>query len=456
MPGTVTARPSSGRRKAGTPTASLPPPAGPRTPVAGGFPTVSRTAWPGAARRLVRTPLPLVLWLELLVGGVLVAVARRDATVVAVGFAVAATLAIGWGRRRGVPLYRLLATRWRWTVRTRAAARTARYRRAAGDTTPGGVMSLLPQLHLTSAPLRAERRFGVCFDGTGWVAVLEVEPAAAMLVPATWPVAVPLDLLAGLLAIDDIRLASVQVLVRTVPAPVDSPADSPAVRSYRRIRPVGVAALRQTWIALRLDPQAGQDAIGARGGGVDGAHRSLKRVAGRALELLEAAGVRARALDEAGLSEVLAVTLLGGVPGVDRAVDLDEPALERWDCWQAGDGAQVTWWLADWPQGHEPVEPLLQLLQAAPAGFGVVSLTIHAQPEGGGRGGGAGGGVGGGSGTEPVLRVLVRAGAPLAGLRGLVEALESGGRAVGVQLRRLDGDHGPGVGATLPLGGGYR
>jgi len=393
------------------------------------YPSAVPARWPGAARRLARAPLPLVLWLELLSGGALVAAVRRDATLLVVGFALAGTIVVGLGRRRGVPLYRLATTWWRYRLRRRSAPPPF-----------GGVASLLPALHVTSAPLRAERRFGVCFDGTGWTAVLEIEAAGSMLVPATWPVTLPVPLLASLLAIDDIRLSSVQVLVRTVPAPVDQrPTGSPAVRSYRRIRPVGVAALRQTWIALRLDAGPAQDAIAARGGGVDGAHRALKRVTGRALELLEAAGIRARALDELALADVLTVTLLGGVPGQDPDVDPAARTLERWGCWQTGDQAQLTWWLAGWPPGQEPVEQLVQLLAAVQPRFGVVSFALHAAGDGGVR-----------------ARVLVRAEVPLAELPAVADAFESAGRTTGVDLRRLDGEHGPGVAATLPLGGGAR
>jgi type VII secretion protein EccE len=339
------------------------------------------------------------------------------------------------------------------------------------DARLAALSTLLPRLHVTSAPLRGERRFGVAFDGTGWIAAMELEPQPAMLSGGSWSRAVPLQRMAGLLRVDDIRLSSVQLLVHTVPAPAGwlDTGWLPSV-SYQRIRPVTVPALRQTWLVLRLDPARGAEALTARGGGVQGAHRALKRAVGRALEVLDGAGVPARPLDDAALREALAVNLLGAgsdagrdpaadpaaasaaasaaagpaaasawaPAGVDRPVE--SPGVETWSAWLASGTAQATWWLAGWPAGREPVEHLVQLLQGVQATFGVVSFTLHADDAGG----------------PPAARVLLRACARPDAAGDLAGALEAAATGSGARLRRLDGEHGPGLCATLPLGGGTR
>jgi hypothetical protein len=71
--------------------------------------------------------------------------------------------------------------------------------------------------------------------------------------------------------------------------------------------------------------------------------------------------------------------------------------------------------------------------------FGVVSVALY-------PGGDAG----------PLVRVVLRACAAGDSVGGLVDALEKAAAAEGLPLRRLDGEHGLGVCATLPLGGGER
>jgi type VII secretion protein EccE len=298
-------------------------------------------------------PLGAVLWAEVVAAAGLVAVVRRDLTLVPAGLLLVGSVLLAAGRHRGVPLHRTVGTWWRFTRRRRRPVADA------GDPRVAALGQLLHRLSVDTVSLRGGRQFGVCFDGSGWAAVLALEPDPAVLASPGSARQVGLSRLACLLTIDDIRLSCAQLLVHTAPAPAGwlDPAFLP-VTSYRRIRPLAVAGMRRTWVVLRLDPAAGQDAIEARGGGVQGAHRALKRAVSRSVELLETDGVTARPLDDEGVRSALTLNLLGSASPAGNPPDA--PLAESWACWRAGGTAQVSWWLSGWPAGRDPVEPLLR------------------------------------------------------------------------------------------------
>src|SRR5262249_61833139 len=89
------------------------------------------------------------------------------------------------------------------------------------------------------------------------------------------------------------------------------PAQSARAPPYGQLNLRRTPASQHVWIALRLDPARCPDAVQARGGGQEGGQRAVKRCVARVLELLDAAGVHGRALDEETLRSVLARS--GGV-----------------------------------------------------------------------------------------------------------------------------------------------
>jgi type VII secretion protein EccE len=290
----------------------------------------------------------------------------------------------------------------------------------------------------------------VCFDGTGWSAVVALHREADVLPdPATAP-RVPLGALAQVLQVDDIPLSSLQILVHTVPAPDSRLTDAPIADSYWQLAGGAFPAVRETFLVLRLDARAGREAIEARGAGSDGACRALKRCTSRLLELLEAASIPARPLAEkpwqAALLEVAglpaATTPTGHDAGAAAATGTPQSRLtrERRRGLKVGELSHVTWWVRGFPAGGATLDALVNLTGQVPAAAAQVSFTLYPAPSANLR-------------CRALLRTAHRS-------PDLVEAaaaeLQRRAAAAGVDLQRLDGEHGLGYPSTLPLGGGTR
>jgi ESX secretion system protein EccE len=377
-----------------------------------------------------------VIGWQVAVAAVLVTAVRKDWTLGLAGVFAVAVLMLTLVRQRGRWLYQSIAIRMRFRARRRI-------RPAEGPVDPrlATLRELVPGLDVSSIALRSGERVGVAYDGVAWVGVVAVQPPDDVLPQsaqaAQW---LPVRELAKALTVDDIELASVQIVQHTAPAPAGLlPAQSPVVQSYQRLNTGGTPAARHLYVALRLDPARCPDAVSVRGGGLEGGQRAVKRCVARTLELLDSAGIPGRALDEEGLRSALALT--GGVravpspPGTRRSD-------EEWTSWQGDGTGHVTWWIRSWPQRGIPMQVLADAMATVPALSVTVSLAVHAEQTEGSR-----------------FRGFVRVSAQN-GTTGKVaittagQALERAAAGAGLGLYRLDGEQAVGMIATLPLGGG--
>lgn len=309
-----------------------------------------------------------------------------------------------------------------------------RYRRRRGATVEHGtdeylapLRELRPELTVVTANGRRDRPIGILHDGESWLALLSVTLDEDVLPSPANVGVLSLRTLTEILVVDDIRLSAVQVVAHATPAPgllSDNPA---AAASYAQLNAGRVPATRTTWIALRLTPNTCPEAIAARGGGVTGTHRALRRCATRAVELLDIAGLRAHPLGQEEIRIVLAAAA-----GVRQSTTDTKRTTEAW-CTVNCDGlVHVTFWLRDWSP-RSSLAQLLELCAAIPALFATVSMTAA---------------------PENHLRTLVRVSAPARSTAlAAGSALERLASRHGWRLTPLDGEHALGLLGTIPLGG---
>jgi type VII secretion protein EccE len=351
--------------------------------------------------------------------------------------AVAAVAAAG----RGWPLYvaggagavavllTVLRFRGRWLyqwigVWIRFRLRRHRHRT---DEHSGPLRELAPDLTVVTAGGRRGSPIGVVHDDRSWLALLSIAADEDVLPNSTGDGVLALHTLADALAVDDIRLSAVQVIAHATPAPGLLAGNSPAAASYAQLNAGRVPATRATWIALRLTPEECPAAIDARGGGVTGTHRALRRCAARAVELLDIAGLRAHPLDQEQVRVVLAAAAGIRQSGVDHT-----RLVESWRTVSCDGLTHLTFWLHGW-SARDSLAHLLELCAALPALFATVSLTVTPGRR---------------------LRTLVRVSAPARpAALAAGSALETLARRHGWRLTRLDGEHVLGLVGTVPLGG---
>lgn len=147
-------------------------------------------------------------------------------------------------------------------------------------------------------PQESGRPVGLRWDGTHVAAVVEVLPPPGGFTrlgrdsedPAN---VLPLSALAACLCRHDVVLDAIDVVVhgrRVLDA-------TPAGQVYAQlVGPLPAAAVRSVWIALRFDASACPDAVASRGGGSDGAARTVTAAAKRIVRALGDAGCPARPL----------------------------------------------------------------------------------------------------------------------------------------------------------------
>jgi type VII secretion protein EccE len=270
---------------------------------------------------------------------------------------------------------------------------------------------------------RAGTRFGVVVTDRTFTTVLSLEPAGSAAVATPTRDTVDLAALAGALADRDVRLAAVQVLVRSTPAPsVRLDPRAAIAASYRQVGE-GVVAQRSVLVCLRLDPALCPGAVAGRGGGDLGACRALASVSARLAAGL-GPGVRVRALgpDEARAALDAGT---GSAPG---------PLTESWTGVRSADAVHVAFRLARWRGGDPAV--LLAEFAGVPGIAAVLSLTML-----------------------PARRGLLHLGLVLRvvgppSLREWVEAAVAAAAArAGGRVVRLDGEQLPALRQTLPAGG---
>jgi type VII secretion protein EccE len=352
-------------------------------------------------------------------------------------------------------------------IRIRMALKSRRREAQYNVPPPGTDPALAPALevepalrtytHATEADLGdgrpIRREVGMVGDGTFFTSVLLVQAKDQPLRPARTALPLPLDIVCSALQVDDISLESVQLVQHTQPAPAPHlPDQSLAARAYHQL-PDGPATpgLRLTWVALKLNPEASSTAVLARGGGEDGARKTLQRVTDQLAGRLNAAGFTATVLDERELIAALAISIcanpvaVAGRQGSGGGGAAARRTQESSRFWRIDDRWHTTYWISKWPQLSRPggapgrisAPDLVNLVTGTPALASTFSLTASK-------------GTGGSFAVTGHVRVTGRSESEVAQVGRLVE---SRAQSAGVGLTRLDLEQAPGLLATLPLGG---
>jgi type VII secretion protein EccE len=285
-----------------------------------------------------------------------------------------------------------------------------------------GLAGTLGDFEVTSVPGGSDgRRIGVVHSGTTWCLPLVVSLDGVFNDDAP----VPIDLLARLMWVEDVPLSSVRLV--TLTAPAQPPAHAPA-------GPVAPATpLAARYCLLTLDTRRAAEAIAARGGTQAAVHQILRRCAIHAERLLSTAGLTVRRLDENAVGALFA-TWMG--PATPFAGQHPPQAVESWrdvrvvGTWSTvfavtGDGADIT-------------DRIARLAAAAPTP--VVATTLLMQP----------------AGPRPDdvdTTLLMRLSGPdSVSEAGAVDWLSRIAEAFGLIVQRLDGEQGPLLRATTPVG----
>ncbi|MCF2533665.1 type VII secretion protein EccE [Yinghuangia soli] len=310
---------------------------------------------------------------------------------------------------------------------------------AAADLAP--VRECVPDLAIDTVTDRMRRPVGMAGDGTFLSAVLLVEAPDEPLRPRRARHPLPLKAIAEALRVDDVALASAQIVQHSQPAPAPHlPAQALAARSYAELREregLDVPAVRQTWIALRLDPELCATAVAARGGGVEGAQRTLLRAVNQLAATLGHSGLSCRPLDEASLVQAL-FTACGANPMVRRSGRGGSRTSETRHVWRCDDRWHTTYWVSRWPKLSAAGTPdLVGALTGTP---GLATTFSLAAQQGGG----------GSVGLTGHVRISARSADEL---DHAASRLEARARELHVGLVRLDWEQQPGLVETLPLGG---
>jgi type VII secretion protein EccE len=368
--------------------------------------------------------------LELAVAAVVLAATAGNLPVLALISAAALVLVLTiFGRADGRWIYQWVVARSRLQ---RRRGRTSRLKSALASSQPAVVAlaSLAPRLIIRAVPDRG-RTIGVGHDREGWFAAVAL---------GTWDdvwgqrdVRLELERLSRLLDESVMPVSSLQVLTYQTVTPSAFVDDTAAARSYRELLGSEGCPVEQTvWLSVRLSPADAAEAAATRGGGMEGVDRAMAATVGRIEKILASAGIANQALDADGLRE--AIYFCSGLESLPPTTGNNNLPRERWSSWSVGGMTHACFTVSRWSQ--EPGAELVRQLAQVP-GF-AVAVAMILRPYG----------------ERAGLLGLVRVSAPNDGLRVAVRQLNRQAGRVGLRLRRLDGEHGPGVYATAPTGGG--
>ncbi len=332
-------------------------------------------------------------------------------------------------RFRGRHLPEWLLARWRLRRRTRLW-------RGYRPRSPIGVV--VPGADTRGHADRGGNRVGLLADGPSWTAMFRLDPIPdGQLVQRLGGL---LDELARAISGGDLLLDAVQLVGWSVPA--SGPGRDGPAASMGGVAGTGMA-LRTFWVAARFLPGLHPGAVEARGGGEQGAIRAAAATALRLAASLRQRGYRLRILDGAELTDELG-TSLGleppprGAGGRPLTVQGRGPsAKETWRSWSLGALHHACFRVRRPPRQPARLAAMFTLLARPPAVTTCVSVlysrdwTIGAAPR-----------------REVVVRVAVPADRNPRAVRRALRRAVSGLRG---KLTPMNGEHLPGVRATIPL-----
>jgi type VII secretion protein EccE len=258
----------------------------------------------------------------------------------------------------------------------------------------------------------------VITDGAGLTAVLELGDPTGLLAEETPGLPSPSSLLP--LPGAELPPVLIQLLLTGAPSPAARTGTALAASSYRQLTEGRLLGHGRALLAVRV--------LRAEGWSDEELHRSLSGLVRKLVRRLSA--VPARPLGEA--AAIRAIT--------ESAYDDDTGQVqESWPGLRVGGLTQTTYRLRRWPDLRaETSRHLVSQILTLPAAATTVSLTAGPQPA---------------HGRTPV-DLTVRLAAPdAAALATAGQALRKLVSAEQGAVRRLDGEHLPGLAATLPLGG---
>ncbi|MGI8679364.1 MAG: type VII secretion protein EccE [Jatrophihabitans sp.] len=315
-----------------------------------------------------------------------------------------------------VPLHR------RWLYQVQGSWLGLMRRRRAAAHRPG-FAGLLGDYQVESvAGGRRGSNLGVIRSGTTWSLPLVLGLEGVFNDDA----AVPVDLLAGLLRIEDVPLSSVRLITVTTPAHAMAQApDGPAA-------PMTQLAAR--YCLLTLDTRRTAETIGARGGTQAAIHQILRRCAVHTEQVLATAGVTVRRLDENAAASLFATFMGPSSPASGRR---GQQTAETWGDVRVGGTWSTVFAVTG--SGADVTDRVLRLAAAAPTP--VVTTSLMLQP----------------TARSPHFEatMLVRISAPdLAPPQDAFRSLALLAQAYDLVMQRLDGEQGQLLRATTPLGVG--
>jgi hypothetical protein len=241
---------------------------------------------------------------------------------------------------------------------------------------------------------------------------------------------VPVRVLADLLQVEDVPLASARLLTLVVPSRGAATPDADGARA-----PLGQLASR--YLLLTLDGTRAANALAARGGGQAGLHQMLRRCVVHAEDLLANAGIEVRRLDEVAVATLFAAWL---GPATTPSVRRPAHAVEGWTS-VAVNGTSSTAYAVT-GTGPDLGDRVQQLAAAAPTPIAATALVV-------------------GPGARPDTHVgswILRLSAPAVpeALVGVHASLSELAKPLDLMLQPGCGEQAALLRATMPIGAGTR